>query len=182
MLRWSMLSALPEGRLFGLDRQLLISVVIQLFNACVLAVALSVILYKPVQQFLNDRTKRVRDQMERAAYDTTQAKRLKLQYEEKLREIEQERLRVLEEARAQAAERGAQTLEQAKREAATTRARAEADARREQERVEEEMRVRIIEVAAALAEKFVSHTIDQDTQDRLFRETMAELEETTWPA
>jgi len=33
-----------------------------------------------------------------------------------------------------------------------------------------------------MAEKFVAHSIDKEAQDKLFAETMQELEEAAWPS
>ena len=56
----------PEGRVFGLDSQTLISIGIQLFNAILLAVVLGYLLYKPVKEFMQNRTNRIQSQLDDA--------------------------------------------------------------------------------------------------------------------
>ena len=51
--------AVPEGRVFGLDSQTLISIGIQLFNGSILAVALAFILYNPVKDFMEKRREKI---------------------------------------------------------------------------------------------------------------------------
>ena len=51
--------AMPEGRVFGLDTQTLFSILIQLFNGILLAVVLSVIFYKPIKNFMQNRTNKI---------------------------------------------------------------------------------------------------------------------------
>ena len=175
-----LLAAAPEGRVFGLDQQTLISIGIQLINAAILAVVLAYLLYKPVRKFLNKRAERIGGQMSRAEDEFANAGELKAQYEQKLEDIEEERIAVLEAAHQLAAEKSGQILSAAKREAAATRERALADMQADRERAQEEMRLQIIEVASVMAEKFVTQAMDAETQDRLFAETMAELEGASW--
>ncbi|MGI6238964.1 MAG: hypothetical protein ACOYI5_04985 [Christensenellales bacterium] len=175
-----LLTVVPEGRVFGLDQQTFISVAIQLFNACVLAIALSLLLYKPVQSYMRKRAERIRAQFDTAQARITEGEQLKEEYEKKLRAIDTERLHILEDARAAAAERTKHVLDEARHEAAVIKQRAEDGAQAERERLKEDARRHIIEVSAAMAGKFVEASIDGAAQDRLFDETMRELEEATW--
>jgi len=175
-----LLQATPVGRVFGLDQQTLISIGIQLINAIILAVALSFILYKPVRNFLQKRIDRIKAQMGRAEDDLVKAGELKAQYEKKLEDIELERAAILESAHQVAAEEGRQIIEKAKEEAFAEKEHASADIRIKRERASEAMRLEMIEIASAMAEKFVAHAMDEETQDRLFAETIAELEDAQW--
>ena len=175
-----MLETIAEGRLFGLDRQTLISIGIQLFNACFLAVVLSRILYKPVSGFLSKRADRVRTQLRCAEEDMAEARKLKAHYEKKLEDIEFERVDILESARQLADENSRRILDEAKKEAAAAKERAAEDMQREIERANEEIKLYIIEVSSIIAGKFVTNAIDGDTQDRLFAEAMIELENAAW--
>lgn len=173
------LEAMP-GRLFGLDQQTLIQIGIQLFNACVLAVALSLILYKPVRDFLQKRRDNIKARLDRAEEDMAKAQKLITQYEAKLWHIDRERMEILTDARKQASEKSKQIIEEAKEEAETIKERAAAEIENERENIKEDLKLYIIEVAAGMAGKYVAHTIDQDTRDRLLAETLRELEEATW--
>ena len=175
-------AAVPEGRVFGLDQQTLISIAIQLFNACVLAAALSFILYKPVRKFLNERAERINAQLQNAEERMANADKTKTRYEWELEKIEREKVEILESVQKQAEEKCKQMLESAQKEAATLLERAAQEIEGERERVNEEIRRHIIEVAAVLAERFVTQSIDAETMDRLFDETMAELEGAVWQA
>jgi F0F1-type ATP synthase membrane subunit b/b' len=52
----------------------------------------------------------------------------------------------------------------------------------EQERVKDEVRQSIIEISSLMAQRFVARTMDNDIQDKLFTEVMAELGETDFAA
>ncbi len=176
-----LLAGLPEGRVFGLDMQTLTDTAIQLLNACILAAALGFILYKPVREFMHRRTEKINGQFKDARDKMAEADELKSMYEKKLREIDTERIKILEAARAAAAEKSKHILEEARSEAADIRRRTEESVLGEKERLKKETRLHIIEVSSLMAAKFVKQSIDSDAQDRLFEETMTELEESKWP-
>ncbi|MGI6161243.1 MAG: hypothetical protein ACOYJD_04355 [Christensenellales bacterium] len=175
-----LLNAVPDGRVFGLDQQTLISTGIHLLNACILAVALGFILYKPVQEFMRKRSERISGQLDEARNKMVEADALKAGYEKKLREIDAERVKILEAARLTASEKSRRIIDLARSEAADIKQRAEQSAMSERERLKEETRLYIIEASSLMAGKFVEKTIDSDTQDRLFDEAIAELEESAW--
>ena len=175
-------AAIPEGRVFGMDQQTLISTGIQLLNACILAAALSYILYKPVRNFLQKRSERINTQMKTAEENVIKAEELKAQYEQKLENMEQERAEILAAAQKQAEEKSRQMLESAQKEVAALLEQTMHEISGERERVNEEIRTHIIEVASALAEKFVAQSLDEETMDKLCDETIAELEGAAWQA
>jgi F-type H+-transporting ATPase subunit b len=178
----SLLAAVPEGRLFGLDAQTLFIFSVQLLNACILATALSYILYKPVQNFLQRRADKIQGQLDQAASEMAEASKLKHQYETSLREIEQERGDILAEAYKQAADKQREMIYEARKDSEALREQARADVQREQEHIQEALRMHIIDVSSVMAEKFITKNIDKETQDRLFAETLHELEEAAWPS
>ncbi|MDD3766400.1 MAG: ATP synthase F0 subunit B [Eubacteriales bacterium] len=176
----SMLSEVPAGRVFGLDQQMFISIAIQLFNTGVLAVALGFILYRPVQKFMRERSERIKKQFSDASEKMAKSDMLRAEYEKKLKQIDIEREKILEAAKADAVERSKQILEEAKAEAASIKKRTEESILHEKERLKEETETYIIELASLMAEKFIKQSIDSETQEKLFNEAMAQLEESTW--
>ena len=173
--------AMPEGRLFALDQQTLISTVILLVNVCILAVVLGWLLYKPVQQYMRRRTERISGQLEDAQNKMAQADALKAEYEAKIQEIAVERAVSLEAARKEADERGRQMIEAAQHEAAIIKQRAEEYMQVEKERIRQDSRRHIVELSMLMTEKLVRKAIDGETHERLFEEALTELEEAPWP-
>jgi len=176
----SILAAVPEPRVFGLDQQTVISILIQLLNACVLAAVLSFLLYKPVRNFMQKRAEKIQSELDRAKDSMDEANKLKTKYEKKLREIESERVELLDKTREIAAEKSKQMTEETKKEINLLKERARTDIQRERENLKEEVGQNILEVSAAMAGKFVMCAIDKETQDKIFEETIAELEEAAW--
>ncbi|MCL2488848.1 MAG: ATP synthase F0 subunit B [Oscillospiraceae bacterium] len=164
------------GRVFGLDQDTLIEIGIYLFNAIFFVVVFTWILYKPVKKFMKKRADGINAQMDAAADTAAQAEEMKTLYEQKLHELESERLKVLESAHELAAEKSRQLMEETEKETAGMKERAAAEMLAERERAAEEIRVHIIDVASAMAEKFMARAIDGEARGRLFDETLAELE------
>ncbi|MCL2162992.1 MAG: F0F1 ATP synthase subunit B [Oscillospiraceae bacterium] len=174
------LSGAPEGYLFNLSAQTFIQVCAHLINIAILAIILSKVLYKPVRNFLQGRSDKIRSQLEQAGDDYMQATELKHQYEQKLKDIDHECNEILDEARKQAAETVRKIVADAKKEADAIMERASANVDMEWERAQAAMRLAIIEVSEAMTEKFVKLAINKETRDRLFEEAMDELEGITW--
>jgi F-type H+-transporting ATPase subunit b len=174
------LTAVPEGRLFGLDLRTLIQMGANFVNIAVLAFILAKLLYKPVRKFMRTRADGIKSQLDFARDEMAKAKELKLQYEQKLSDVDRERTEILDEARKQATETGRQLIAEAKQEADAVRERAAISVQMERERAQAEIKLAIIEVSAAMTEKFVTLAINKETHDKLFNETLAELEEMAW--
>ena len=175
------LSAVPEGRVFGLDAQMLASTIMQIVNAVVLFGLLFFILYKPVGAVLRKRTENIRSQLERAEQDMNRADLLKAQYTENLSHIEDERAEILDAAHKSAAQKSKSIVDEAKSEAETVKRQAQQDIAHQQEQARESLKLHMIELSSAMASKIVSHVIDREVQDRLFDEALRELEDATWP-
>ena len=166
--------------LLNIDGQTFLSMIPYLINFVILAFLLTKLMYKPVKGFLQSRTERILGQINQAKSDSDKAAELKLQYEQQLRSIEAERDSIIDEARKNAAEAGKQIVSDAKNEADELLTRAKANVALELERAQEEIRLQIIHVSSAISERFLKRAIDAKDQDRLFDETMAELEEMAW--
>lgn len=172
--------AVPEGRVFGLDLQTLISIGIQLLNGIILAVALSFILYKPVKEFMRKRTERIQRKMDDADATMVKANELIAEYDTKIKNIDKERMEILEAARLEAADASRIILEEAKREAHEIKKRSLENIEEEKKRLKEETRLYILELASLMAQKYITENIDDEIQDKLIEETIAQLEGAQW--
>jgi len=167
--------------MLGIDAQMVVQTVIQLFNAALLFLFLFFILYKPVRAFLQKRADKVKTQMERAAHDMAAADLLKAQYKENLSNIESERVEILDTAHRSATQKSKGIVDEARGEAEAARKQAQLDISHQQEQARDALKIHVIELSSAMASKIVSHVLDEAAQDRLFDEALRELEEVTWP-
>lgn len=172
----------PAGRLFALDKQTLISMVILLVNVIILALVLGKLLYKPVRQYMQKRTERIGNQLADARDKVAEAQALKTRYEDKMREISAERAALLEAARLEAAERSRKMMEETQLEAESIKQHAQQSIQLEKERLTRESRRYIVDISLLMTEKLVRKNIDEETHSRLFDEALAEIGETSWPS
>lgn len=175
-----MAQSLPEGRVFGLDFQTLIGIGIQLANGIILALVLGFILYKPVKEFMNNRSEKIQSKLDDSDATMARANELIAEYEIKIKDIDKERLQILEAARIQAEGERKNIIEEAKKEANETKKRSLDSIADDRKRLQEETRLHIIELASLMAQKYITQNINNEAQDKIFDETLAQLEATQW--
>ncbi len=170
----------PEGRVFAMDTQTLISIGIQLFNGIILFAVLGFILYKPLKNFMQKRTERIQSQIDDTDEKMAEAQELMAKYDRKINDIDKERMKVLEDARLKAENERKIILEEAMKEADEIKRRSSESALSDQKRLQEEARIYIIDLASLMAEKYIDQAIDPKTQDKIFEETLAQMEGAKW--
>ena len=173
-------STIPDGRLLGLDSQAIIQIIVHLFNLGLLAFLMARFLYRPVRDFLRERTTRIGQQLVYAKREKAEAEQLRASYEQKLRELEQEKSRMLSEAQDDAYRQCEHMLAEARSEAEDLIANAREEIAREKKLVRSDMQQVIIELSSSMAEKFVEISMDDDGRRRLFEQTIAQLQEVPW--
>jgi F-type H+-transporting ATPase subunit b len=94
-----------------------VTLVITILNIAILTLILRKILFKPVTKFMDDRTRKIQDDIDQAERDRNQAKLLVESYEERLRNAETEADGIVRAAR-EAAKRDADAIISAGREEA----------------------------------------------------------------
>lgn len=169
-----------EGRIFGLDWQLLSGMIFQIVAILILFILLSYILYEPVRKILNDRKERVAKDIADAKRDRKEADQYRTEYEAKLKNIDKEADLILSEARKKALERENEIVADAKAEAQRIIAHANQEAELEKKKAKDEVKQQIIEVASLMAGKIVAVSLDEAKQNALIEETLKEMGENTW--
>lgn len=169
-----------EGRLFGLDMQLLFGMVFQIISILILFVALTYILYEPVRKILEDRKQRIANDVANAKQNRAEADKYKTEYEAKLKNIDKEADVILSEARKKALAKENEIVANAKEEAAGIVAQAKKEAELEMKKARDEIKQQIIEVATLMAGKIVTVSLDDEDQANLIQETLKEMGEETW--
>ena len=129
---------------------------------------------------MQDRQNRIADDIESAKEDKESANALKLEYEEKLKNIDKEAEQILSEARAKALKNEDQIIARAKEEAEAIIARANKEAELEKQKLADDVKKEMINIASIMAGKVVKASIDTTVQDSLIDETLKEMGESTW--
>lgn len=167
-------------RLFDLDFQLLHDTVILAVSVFVLFLFLSYLLFNPVREMLKNRQEKIQTDLDSAKADKEEASSLKVQYEEKLKNIDKEAEAILSEARQKALKNEARIVEEAKGEAARIIQHAKEEVELEKKRAMDEMKQEMISIASMMAGKVVAASIDTTIQDTLVEETLKEMGDSTW--
>ncbi|MCM1084435.1 MAG: F0F1 ATP synthase subunit B [Clostridium sp.] len=174
------LLAESDGRVFGLDIQLLFDILIQGFAVFLLFILLSYILIDPVRKVLEDRREKIKNDVESAASDRAEAAKLKAEYDAKIKKADDEAGEILSAARKKAVKNEENIIADANAEAARIISRANQEAELEKSKVKDEVKQEIISVATAMAGKFVAGSMDDSKQAALIDETLKEMGDDTW--
>lgn len=169
-----------EGRLFGLDAQLLFDAAITLINVFILFILLSYILFNPVRNMLKKRQDKITSDIEGAAKDKEDALAMKKEYEAKLKAASKEAESILSDARKTGEHNKQRLIDEGKEEAARIIAQANKEAELEKQKVADEVKQQIVVVAAAMASKLVSKSINESDSNALIEETLNEMGDKTW--
>ena len=168
------------NRIFGLDPQLLADTAITLLAMLVLFILLSYLLFNPARKLIQKRKDFIQSQLDDAAKAQADAKEMKSQYDERLSQVDAEAAELLAEARRKALDREKEIVDQAYEEAHQIKVRAEKEVELEKSRVRDEMKQEMVQVASAMAGRFVAASMDEDKQAQLIDETLKEMGDETW--
>lgn len=175
-----LLAATMKPRLFDLDFQLLHDAVLTLIAMFVLYFALSYFLFNPVRGMLKKRQEKIAAELAEAESAETKAKALCEEYRAKLANIEKEADEILGDARKRALTNEAQIVAAAKEEANRILERAHVEAELEKQKIADEVKTEMIQIASVMAGKVVAANINTDIQAQLVDETLKEMGEGTW--
>lgn len=173
-------AAADEGRIFGIDAQLLFDAAVLAFNIFLLFILLSYILYNPVRNMLVKRQEKITSIREDTAAENEKAKALKTQYEAKLKEADKEVEAILAESRKKAVKNQEKIISQAKEEASKIIEQAKKEAELEKNKASDQVKTEIIRVATLMAEKMVAVSMDEESQKKLIDDTLREIGDDTW--
>ncbi len=163
-----------------LNQNTLVQVGIQILNTVILCLVLSWLLYTPALKFLNARKEKISSQIDSAEKKLADADKLKTEYEEKLKNIEAEKLSILDAARTAANKNSQQIIAEARTEAESIRNRAMLDIQREQEKAKDEMKNQIVEISSLISGKFIAANMSDEEKRSLIDNTISDLEGVQW--
>ena len=158
----------------GLDLGLLIS---QIVNFGLLVALLSIFLYRPVLDKLQERSRRIEQGVEDAERAQTRLEEAEAHYEQELERARQDSQEVLERATRNAEQQRQEILLKARQEAHEIVLRAQQQAEREMQEREIERRQQVIDLAMAAASRLLEEELDERKHRHLIEEFISEAEE-----
>ena len=167
-------------RLIGFDPQLLADAAIVGVNVLILFAILTYLLFDPVRKVLNDRRERIAAELQDAASKEEKANAMKAEYEFKLKDINKEADRILEDARKKAKIKEEEILSSAREEAERITDRANKQIEMEKKKARDDMKQEMVGLAAIIAQKAITSSMNVDVQASLVDETLKEMGEGIW--
>lgn len=167
-------------RLIGFDPQLLADAAIVGVNVLILFAILTYLLFDPVRKVLNDRRERITAELQDAASKEEKANAMKAEYEFKLKDINKEADRILEDARKKAKIKEEEILSNAREEAERITDRANKQIEMEKKKAMDDMKQEMVGLAAIIAQKAITSSMNVDVQASLVDETLKEMGEGIW--
>ncbi len=167
-------------RMFGIDWQLIADSTLTIIAVFALFAIMSYFLFNPARKMLNDRKEKIRGELEDAKTNMDEARKLREEYEGKLKAVDKEAEGILSEARSKGLANQTQIIADAKEEAARILDRARVEAQLEKQKISDDVKKEIISVASVMAAKVVAVSIDTAAQDQLLDDTLKEMGENTW--
>ena len=168
-----------DGRLFGLDMQLVFDALVMFVFIMLLYIIMSNLFFKPVRAFLEKRQEGIDKDNEEAALSQKKAQELKSIYEEKLKAVNKEAENLMSVSRRQALKRQEEIIADAKAKAAAILSRAEEEALEEKKQVKDDVKHEMSQIAGLLASGFVTSD-DPFRQAMLVEEAIKEMGGDTW--
>ena len=167
-------------RLIGFDPQLLADAAIVGVNVLILFAILTYLLFDPVRKVLNDRRERIAAELQDAASKEEKANAMKAEYEFKLKDINKEADRILEDARKKAKIQEEEILSNAREEAERITDRANKQIEMEKKKAMDDMKQEMVGLAVIIAQKAITSSMNVDVQASLVDETLKEMGEGIW--
>ena len=140
-------------------------ILLHLLNFVILAGGLYLLLYKPVNKFIKKREERFASLSEEADEKLNNAEQLKTEYEQLMRNSDDEIAKKKSDAAKKAAEIGETEIEKAREEARKIIINARKDAQAERDKILLETQSQITDIATAAAEKILKES-DFETFDK----------------
>lgn len=132
-------------------------------NLTILYFILRRILFKPVTQFMENRTNSIRDSINNAEKAKSEADALKLKYEEQLRNARAEGEKLIDEARARADKEHDRLVHEAEAEAEGILQRTREEIERERKQMLREIRGQVAGLALSAASKVIEANMDTES-------------------
>lgn len=168
-----------DDRLFGLDMQLLFDVCVVFVFIMLLYIIMSRLFFKPVRVFLEQRKAAIEADREAAKTDDEAAGRLRAEYEALLKEANKEAESLVSASYKEALKKKEEIISDAKVQALAIIEQADKEAEIEMNRVKDDVKNQMTELASDIAGRFVTSK-DPFREAMLLEETLKEMGGEAW--
>lgn len=150
-------------------------IIATIFNVVVLYLFMRRFFFKPLTNFMNNRTKSIEDRIKDSEVRFKDAETARDYYREKLQGAESEGKGIVDEYRSKAVRRSDDIINDAKKEAELIRQRAALDAERELEKAKDEIRRQIVDLSLVAAARSVESQLDENKHHELIKDFISKV-------
>ena len=168
-----------DGRLFGLDMQLLFDVCIVFVFIMLLFIIMSNLFFKPVRAFIEQRKALIAADVEAAKADEAAVVEVKAEYENMLKEAHKEAESLISASFKNTLKEQEEIISEAKLRALAMIEQADQEAETEKIRLRDDVKQQMAELASAIAGRFVTSS-DPFREALLLEQTLKEMGGDTW--
>lgn len=158
----------------GLDLGLIIS---QIVNFGLLVAVLSLVLYRPILNKLEERARKISKGLDDADRAQQMLAEAEAHYQAEIERARRESREIMERATRMAEQQRQEILAQARQEAHDLVLRAEQQAQRQLEEAQVASRQQMIDMAIAIASRLIQENLDEEKHHALIQEFLAQVDE-----
>lgn len=151
------------------------TILAQIINFLILVVLLRVVAYKPVARLLQQRSDKIRNDLEKAEADRKAAEQTLADYKVQLADAHKRAQDIVDKANLTARQEHDAAVAETRKEIERMKQTAQAEIENERNRAFEEMKSQIVTLSLAAASKVVSKNIDTKENDKLVNEFISSL-------
>lgn len=160
----------------NLDSQM----IIQMINTIIMYLILRKLLFKPVTEFMANRTAEIEGSYKDADEAVKKGEELKAEYEAKINSAKEEAQEIVKNGSKRAEERADEIIKSAQEETVQLKERANRDIQREKQKVMNELKDDISSLAILAASKVIETDIDEAKHEKLIGDFIEEVGEAKW--
>ncbi|MDO5124314.1 MAG: ATP synthase F0 subunit B [Eubacteriales bacterium] len=155
-----------------------LQILLHAFNFLILAGGLTLLLFKPVEKFLNERREHFENAEREIAEKTAENERLRAQYEQNMRDAKDEIARMRADAEKEMAETSKAHISGAMEKAQSIVMNAEKEAEKRKEQILDSAQSEIGDLVVSATKKLLSDTVTPERNSALYDEFIRLAEET----
>ena len=151
------------------------TILAQILNFLILVVLLRAVAYKPVARLLQQRSDKIKGDLDKAEADRKAAEQTLADYKAQLADAHKKAQEIVETANLAARQEHDAAVAETRREIERMKVTAQAEIENERNRAFDQMKSQIVSLSLAAAGKVVSKNVDTKENDRLVTEFIAGL-------
>ena len=151
------------------------TIIAQVINFLILVILLRAVAYKPVARLLQQRSDKIKGDLDKAESDRKAAEQTLAQYKSQLSDAHKKAQEIVDKANLTARQEHDAAIEETRKEIERMKLAAQSEIENERNRAFDQMKSQIVSLSLAAASKVVSKNIDTKENDKLVNDFIAGL-------